>query len=241
MQSDWRANPVKGSEADAQRARRTDLLDLNLLPARHRQRRLSLRDIAPALAGLGLLLLLLPVIDRIQEVNRSYQLIQSELTNQQLILEGRSELQQQVNRVETELELVRDELNGLMASYESFRLQDVAWNSSLSSVAAALPRASDLVRIDQSGPLVRVQGESAEYQLVLVYAERLAELPQVISVSIERIDRLSVPVATEGSDEAAPAETQPRFMFDFLLTMEDSNALESSQVEQTTPSAGVSE
>lgn len=239
MQADWRASPIDPAKKRSGRAGRVELLDLNLLPARHRPRRLSLADIAPWVASLGLALLVLPIFNRFQEVNRSYQALQFELASQQRILAGESEAQKGIEAMESELNAVQLELDALAASYETFRIQDVAWNSVLSAVAAELPHDTSLIRIDQNGSQIRVRGESAEHQLVLVYSDRLAALPDVIDISIVRIERTTAPPSEDAGQDGEPPAQRTGFEFEFLLTMSGRNSLEAQEdVDSGQPSVG---
>lgn len=227
MQADWRTSTVQDPGQNPRRAGKVKLLDLNLLPVRYRPRRPTFADVAPVVATIGLVLLLVPVVDRLQVANQTYLSIRSELSHQRSVLSGGSEVEARIDQAEADLDSIQEELNGLVASYDVFRIQDVAWNAYLGTVASATPRDTRLLRVDQSGELIRLQGECTEHQLVILYAKALAELPGVESVAVERIDRIDVPVQGTDGEEALVASTVTSYTFEFLLTMDGSNSLDS--------------
>lgn len=238
MQDEWRASPITGEPPRLAGPRREgSLLDLNLLPARHRRRPIQLADIAPAVAMLGLLVLLVPVFGRFQEANQHFVRTQNELAAQQRILEGRGELQSRVDRMEADLEEQTEQANALRSSQETTRIQAVAWSEYLSAISLAVPDGVEIVRIEHNGSQIRLIGQSDLHRNVFAYHDRLAELDAVESVLIDRIDRLarSQDPGERGADEISDEE--PYFQFEFLLTMSASNEL-SPAVSEGAPEAG---
>lgn len=226
MQDEWRVRPITGEPPRLGGPRRDgSLLDLNLLPARHRRRPIQLADVAPLLATLGLLILLAPVISRFQEANQSFQRTQSELASQEQILEGRGELQSRVDQMEADLQQLTERVSAMRSSQETFQIQAVAWNEPLASIKRAVPAGTGIVRIEHHGGQIRLVGESDTHRAVFDYLKNLTGVEGVQSITIDRIERLTdAPGTTELEGEETELES-PRFQFEFVLSMSSSNEL----------------
>lgn len=164
-------------------------LDLNLLPARYRPRRIRFPVIAAVLVVIVALLGLLPVYDELTTSRSWTEHLETRLAQAQAslsqaqaeqvkLLETVGALEQQIEETQAQTAHIRAELAILGRQQTTHYSDGVA-----AAVATLIPRVQ-ILRITQQGDLFTLDGEAGSQALVLDYARALQGSGQFANVRI---------------------------------------------------------
>ena len=199
------------------------LFDINILPQRHRRKRLKLVSTLPWLLFAALLGLLYFSGILALEAQAQFKQSQIDLAQVQSALASYQSSAEQVESLENEIEaayLLRDQITD---SYLVFDLTGTHWSDTLFSIKGIIPEGISLSLITQQDNQILLQGISTSYPIILDLVEKLNGLDAVQSVQIESVIRIieaepSV-VAVETGDESQPSTSKiPSYSFSILTT-----------------------
>jgi len=194
---------------DHKPARAEGLLNLNVLPERHRPRRLNW----PTLAAWGLVVLLVsllyPSYLQFEQAGRALDNQRADLAQVRLDLTAAQALPQQQERLNAEIILAEANLADLEQALHQLSIQTVSWGPVLEQAVALAPDGISLEQVRQSAGEVSLVGVSRSYPLPLAYAEALRTAQLFDGVSVQSIDRLGPEdeVAGQLAESAAGIET----------------------------------
>lgn len=191
------------------------LVDLNILPPRHRQRQIRLMTILPWVLWVILLALLYPVGRRFLEVERDFQTTRLAYQQVQNTMESYQPRAEEINALETEIAQVNSAKDNIQSSLENIQVQSPLWSELISRVRQETPTRIDLVSVVQEEDQLLVSGNSKTYQDVLDMEDNLKENEafagvQIESISETRIDQPTptvIPTTQTGESAGQPQAT----------------------------------
>lgn len=178
------------------------MLDLNILPKRHRRRGVPLGSILRGALLLALLILMVPANERGITVQAALSLQQEQLDAAQAALDSYIPLIDEIDLLESDLEAARARIEQIVASYVNVQLDAPTWSALLREIRTAVPADSAIVNIAQAEDVITVSGLSEAYQSPLQMAEDLEQTGLFTLVSVDAISSLTL----DETIEAAPAE-----------------------------------
>ena len=209
-------------EARRTPARAAGLLDLNVLPQRHRRPKLRWASVAPWLSLLGLLILVYPTFQWFTTTNQAFNLVARNLDHQSATQSALRTPSGTEAALSTQITEARDRASQLESAAGSVNIQQVAWGDTLGFLLDQAPVGVTLFAINQEDDTLVLTGNASTYQVPLAYAQRLRDTGRFLSVSVSVISRnaetsptpASAATATPG---VASAQERP---FTFRLTLQ---------------------
>lgn len=188
------------------------LMDINILPARYRRRRLNWRSALPWLVSGALALLLIPSGYLFISTSAQFRQAQVALSLSQEDLEAHQPFIEDREALAVELEQLRTQSAQIKAAAQNAVIQEVRWGEVLGAVLAAQPEGIEVDGLDQSEREVLISGSARDHRLVLAFGDRLAESGRIESISINSIEQHSAPPQEDVGGEAQ--EENPWYSFE---------------------------
>lgn len=213
-------------------ARPPSRFDLNLLPARHRARRLTLGTVLTWLLLLALLAMLVPAWLWFARATDAYRTTAEEGDLLRLSVDSNGGSQADLDALATRVADVADEATQLEAALESLGIRRVVWSEALAVLVGRTPTGVTYTSITDEGESIRVEGLSLDEKTPLTLVQTLTASGAFVTVRLEALDRVTgeeeepAPTATRAAN-ARPAATPsptPTAMpsppgFSFVLTL----------------------
>jgi hypothetical protein len=221
--------PTKRSTGRTQPARADGLLDLNVLPQRHRRPRLRWASVAPWLSLLGLLVLVYPTFQWFLATNQAYGAVAREvghLQATQIALQAPSGTEAAMS---TQISSVQDQAQQLRAAASMVNIQNVAWGQTVNFILGNAPAGLTVIGVAQNGDTLAVTGDASTYQVPLAYAQRLQASERFVSVTVAVINRkptampTTAPASTTEENLTASPTPEAPFTFTMSIVTESSN------------------
>jgi Tfp pilus assembly protein PilN len=196
------------------------LLDLNLLPERHRGKRISLVKILPYFLILALVGLLFPAFSQLQSTQVELRTREIELDEIQVALASYEPLMAEIEGLQTRIDTAQARIQVIQDSYEHIQFKSTRWSRYLEMVLLITPGNILINSLDQEEVQIILNGYALNHNDVLELQDDLEATGEFHQVSIDFLAR--VPVETLNLDsppEADPEEDEPPDYFGFQLTM----------------------
>jgi len=208
------------------------LTDLNILPPRHRQRRIRVMSILPWVLWILLLALLYPVGRRFLEVERDFQGTRLAYQQVQNTMESYQPRSADINALETEIAQVNSQRETIQSSLDNIQVQSPQWSELISQVRLEKPARIELSSVVQDNDQLLVSGISKTYQDILDMEYDLKEneafsAVQIVSINAIHIEQptptlLPADQAGESSGQPPPTPTPlPGYAFQFSLQIHE--------------------
>jgi len=212
-------------------------LDLNLLPARHRARRLTWGTLLTWLLLLALLAMLAPAWLWFARTTDAYLTTAEEGDLLRQAAEGSGGSQADLDGLATRVAVVADEATQLEAALDSLGIRRVVWSETLAVLVARTPAGITYTSISDEGESIRVEGLSLDEKTPLTLVQALTASGAFETVRLEALDRVTgeeeepTPTATRAANArptatpvATPTATPSTPGFSFVLTLVVSGA-----------------
>jgi hypothetical protein len=218
--------PTRRSTERSRPARADGLLDINVLPQRHRKARLRWASVAPWLSLLGLIILVYPTFQWFVATNDEFGLVARDLAHMrstQIALQTPSGTE---SALSTQIASVNDQTQGIRAAADSLNLQQIAWGETIQRALDLAPLGVDVSSVVQTEDQVEITGLASSYQIPLAYAQRLKDSGRFSDVSVSVVSRNPEASPTPSSASPTPSTSagQPSFTFRLSLLLPTSNA-----------------
>lgn len=227
---------TRRSVARGHPARTDGLLDLNVLPQRHRRPRLRWAAAAPWLSLLGLIILLYPIFQWFTTTNQAFNLVARNLDRQsatQIAMRAPSGTEAALS---TQIAQARDQAEALASVAETVNLQQVAWGDTLQFALDQAPAGATVLSVEQEDDNLVLSGDASTYQVPLAYAQRLRDSGRFLAVSVNVISRIpeTSPTPAATPTESAGGSTAAAGPFTFRLTLQTTASNVSTPVPEAT-------
>lgn len=189
------------------------LIDLNILPPRHRQRRIRFMTILPWVLWVILLALLYPVGRRFLEVEGDFRTTRLAYQQVQSTRESYQPRAEEINALETEIAQVDSVKENIQSSLENIQVESPLWSELISRVRQETPTRIDLVSVVQEEDQLLVSGLSKTYQDVLEMEDNLKDNEAFAAVHIESISETQINQPTPTAvptDQTGEVSGQPQ-------------------------------
>jgi Tfp pilus assembly protein PilN len=184
-------------------ARPPSRLDLNLLPARHRARRLTWGTVLTWLLLVALLAMLAPAWLWFARTTDAYITTAGEGDLLRQAVDGSGGSQADLDALATRVANVADEATQLEAALESLGIRRVVWSETLAVLVARTPAGITYTSISDEGESIRVEGLSLDEKTPLTLVQALTASAAFEAVRLEALDRV-----TGEEEEPAPTPTR---------------------------------
>jgi Tfp pilus assembly protein PilN len=195
-----------------------DLFDLNILPLRHRRKKIKLVHVLPWLLLIILLGMLYPA--GINALDAQAQFIQSksDLDQVQSQMEKYQSISEEMNSLEIEIEGATQLRDQILDSYQGIDLRGTNWSETLFLIQAIIPEGITLTLVSQRDDQIQIDGVSDSYDIILDYEGRLNDLRTVFRVQLESVKQIieeepepALAAAGEDSEITIPQNTSYNF------------------------------
>jgi len=209
-------------------------LDLNLLPVRHRPRRLTLGSALTWLLLLALLILLVPAWTWFARTTDAYRRTAEEGERLRQAVAADAGTNADLDTLATRVADTSDQAAQLEAALESLGIRRVLWSDTLALLIEQTPDGITYSSLTDEGGSIRVEGLSPDELAPLVLVRNLTSTEAFETVRLEALDRVQSdaeePSATPTrqptpragatpSPTPTAAETEPRFSFVLILVV----------------------
>jgi Tfp pilus assembly protein PilN len=188
------------------------LFDINILPDRHRRRKLYLINILPWLVFLLLLGALYPTSMAVMQAQSYFQHKKSELVRVQSLLDNYQNAEVELDALQSDIEFQTERRDQILSSYEGLDIKGSNWSTTLYRIIETVPDGIFLTQITQNDGQINFDGIANSYSAVLRLKDALETLDELLIVQIESVDQISgdppeSPPASAG-DENQPINDQ---------------------------------
>jgi Tfp pilus assembly protein PilN len=207
-------------------------LDLNLLPVRHRARRLTWGTVLTWLLLLALLAMLAPAWLWFARTTDAYLTTAEEGDLLRRAVDGSGGSQAELDALTTRVADVADQATQLEAALQSLGIRRVVWSETLAVLVERTPAGITYTSISDEGDSIRVEGLSIDEQTPRALVRALDDSGAFAMVRLDALDRVTseeeepTPTATRASNArptATPIVTATAMPsahgFSFVLTL----------------------
>lgn len=150
-------------------------IDINLLPAQYRPRRIRPLQVVLVLVAAALMLGLIPSILTLQGERARTQEVRARIDEAKIALTRVRENQQELEQVEAEIARIREEIAQLQAELATVGGEQPKRARGIAAAVTVVFPGIRLTGITQEGTTLTVEGEAGSQALVLDYARALQE------------------------------------------------------------------
>ncbi|MCJ7677868.1 MAG: PilN domain-containing protein [Anaerolineales bacterium] len=183
-------------------------LDLNLLPERHRRRRITTLDALLWLLLLSLLALLIPAFQWYTQASTGYRTLADESARLQEQATQSAPSAAELEALSARLEDTLTRAGELEAALSSIGIRNTFWAEILTVLVSETPEGIELTGVADQGDGVLVEGLSLDETLPLLMAARLEASGVFQDVRVEAIDRITLD--EQGEPVVTPTPTRAR-------------------------------
>lgn len=192
------------------------ILDLNILPARYRRRRLSLRTIRLWTLMLGFAGLIYPSYMIYHKADVALKQQERRLKRIQNVLDEYEPLVEEKDALAAQIEEVVEQSREIEAVAESAVIQETVWSDLLQIIVDTVPDGIELTSIIQADDEVRIVGLTGSRRLPPSLVDALSETALFIDVYIEYMVK-QVPEVEEGE---IVVFTTPELQYEFEIRLD---------------------
>ena len=196
------------------------LLDLNILPERHRRKKVSLVKILPFILILILFALLYPSYTQLQSTQNLLQMRESELDQVQAALASYDPLVAEIEGLQSRLEMAQSRIRLILESYDNIQIETTRWSPFLELIVDLIPEGVILSKIDQQENQITFTGFALEHGWVLEFRDELAATGEFNQVQVDFLARVPAETleGTPSTDEGPEEEEIPVDVFSFQIS-----------------------
>jgi Tfp pilus assembly protein PilN len=206
-------------------------LDLNILPQRHRPRRLTPEALLSWILLLALIGLLVPSWQWFGRTTADYQRTaqEGEALRGAVGLSGPAS--EAINDLATQVEVEESRAAELEGAIGSLGIRRVVWSDVLPVIVGRAPEGITLASIGDLGDSILLEGLASSETLPLAYASALSAAGVFDLVQVDAIDRLTeeatatpTPLPSASATPQAPGRPPNRFSFTMTLAVATGDA-----------------
>lgn len=206
-------------------------LDLNLLPERHRPRRLVWSRVLTWVLLVALLALLVPAAMWFARATDAYARTASQGEQLRHAVETETSANTGLDALATRVAVSEDQATQLEAALASLGIRRVVWSETLATVMDNTPAGIRYTEVNDQEDAIRLEGTSPDERAPLLLVQNLAATGAFGAVRLEALDRITAdieeptatPTARPGRPRATPSPTPtasaPEPAFTFVLTI----------------------
>ncbi len=209
-------------------------LDLNLLPTRHRPRRLTLGSVLTWVLLLALLILLAPAWVWFTRTTDAYRRTADEGEMLRQGVTAGAGTNADLDALATGVADTSDQASQLEAALDSLGIRRVVWSDSLAVLLEQTPAGITYTDMSDQGGAIRVEGLSPDELAPLTLVQNLTSTGAFVVVRLEALDRVSADTEepsptptrqptprprTTPSPTPTAAGPEPRFSFVMILVL----------------------
>lgn len=204
-----------------------DLFDINILPFRHRRRKVTLIRVLPWLILPFLMGAIYPAGINALDAQNDFREKRTDLLLTQAELEIIQTNTQSLENIQSEIANEIEKRNQILESYGGINLQGTNWNETLRRIHQITPSEIAWNSISQQGDEITLEGIAAGYQLVIDLSDSLNNLKGLQSAEIifmEQVsseDFIASPAVVEGEADAFVSNPAPFYSFTILSIAEE--------------------
>ncbi|MDZ7843607.1 MAG: PilN domain-containing protein [Anaerolineales bacterium] len=193
------------------------LVDLNILPDRHRRGKINPIMILAFLFWAVLLGLLYPAGINFLQAQSDYTIIHGEFSQLKTEVDNYQSVDNRLETIQAEIENTHQQAEEIKSKYNAIKLNYASWSSLLFSIVESFPPGVEIQEINQSGTQVELEGSAASYDRVLILRDDLIGLGSFPIVQIKSIQFLTEQEFPAG--EETPVEISEDFPYLFRITL----------------------
>lgn len=199
------------------RGKQVNFLDLNILPARYRRRRLSLRIIRLWFITLAFVGLIYPSYMIYNEADVALRRQELKLAGIQQVLDTYEPLVEEKDEILAQIEEVNTQSLEIESVAENAVIQDVVWSDILESIVSTIPQGVELVSVQQRDSEVLIVGLAEDRRLPPALMDELVDGGLFFDARIEYMVK-QLPEETE-SEEIVTFVLTPEYEFEIMLDL----------------------
>ena len=193
------------------------MLDLNILPARYRRRRFSIRTVRLWITMLGFVGLIYPSYMIYNEADVALRRQESKLAGIQQVLDEYEPLVAEKDAVLAQIEDVRVQSFEIKSFAENAVIQDIVWSEILESIVSTIPQGIELVSVNQRDAELLIVGLAEDRRLPPAFMDDLVDLDLFVDARIEYMIK-QLPDDAEGDVIIIPVAT-PEYEFEIMIDL----------------------
>jgi Tfp pilus assembly protein PilN len=180
--------------------------------------------VLPWLVFLLLLAALYPSGITAMGAQSEFRLHQRELDGLQFLLEDYQSAAEEMESLQTEIDLQKERRDQILSSYQGLDLKGSNWSSILFLIEENAPAGILWTQITQKGGEIRLDGIANAYLTVLSLRDSLEKIDGIIRIQIDSVDQIleesPVIISPETGEDNQPASIQtPSYRFTLLATV----------------------
>jgi Tfp pilus assembly protein PilN len=184
-----------------------NMVDLNVLPERHRKRRIRTIGVLAFLLWAVLLGSLYPAGRNFLLAQQEYASQRAAFTQLKSEVENYQPVGDRLDSLQTEIEEANQKAESLRTTLNQVQYEQAKWSTLLSAVLDSAPQGVEIGNLSQSGAQIEINGISTSYQRVLDFQKNLenradfprAQILSIVFVSEEDFSDVPSPVSPNAS------------------------------------------
>lgn len=184
-----------------------NMVDLNVLPDRHRKRKTRLLTAGAFLVWAILLGLLYPAGRSFWNIQQEYARQRTAFTQLKSEVENYEPVGDRLDSLETQIEEANQQAESIKSVLNETQYDRTKWSSLLSTVLESTPPGVEIGNLNQNTNRIEINGSSTSYQNVLGFKENLengsgfsrAQIRSIVLISEENTSEVPSPVGTSTS------------------------------------------
>ncbi len=197
--------------------RQAKMLDLNILPARYKRRRLSLRTLRLWFIMLAFAGLIYPSYVIYSQADGVLKRQEMKLAGIQLVLDEYEPLIEEKDALLVQIEEIENQSLEIEMVAENAEIQDEVWSEILQSIVSTIPEGIELISIQQRDTEVLIVGLADDRRLPPSLVDALLDSGIFSEARIEYMVK-QLPEETESEEIVAPIVT-PVYEFEIMLDL----------------------
>lgn len=193
------------------------MLDLNILPARYKRRRLSLRTLRLWFIMLAFAGLIYPSYVIYSQADGVLKRQEMKLAGIQLVLDEYEPLIEEKDALLVQIEEIENQSLEIEMVAENAEIQDEVWSEILQSIVSTIPEGIELISIQQRDTEVLIVGLADDRRLPPSLVDALLDSGIFSEARIEYMVK-QLPEETESEEIVAPIVT-PVYEFEIMLDL----------------------